>query len=333
MSSAEFADLLGAANLIPGPTSTELALHVGHRRAGPVGFVVTAVAWILPAVIVSLLLAVAYVSVGALPESAVILASVAPVVVAIVAQAAVILGRAIVKHALAAVIAAAATLASVAGVSEVAILAAGAIVGLARQRLVPTVAGVGVLGGPLGLAALAVAGAPSVGGLFLAFLKIGALLFGSGYVLVAFLRSDLVLGAGWLTERQLLDAVAVGQLTPGPVSSTATFVGYLLAGIPGAIAATLGIFLPGALFVAISIRLLPRIRASRTARAALDGINAAALGLLVAVTVGLARGALLDPVAIGIAVVAVGVLVTTRVSPGWLVLAGAGIGILRALAG
>jgi chromate transporter len=353
LSGEEFADLLGASNLIPGPTSTELALHVGHRRAGRIGFLVTAAAWITPAVVVSLLLAVAYGSFGTLPESAVILATVSPVVVAIVAQAAVLLGRSIVRNPIAAIVGVVATTASLAGTSEVAILALGALAGLlsARIRMDEGLAGLGLVGLPAGIGGAAAtaagglatgvglttgvlsAAAPPLGAVLLTFLKIGALLFGSGYVLVAFLRSDLVVDAGWITERQLLDAVAVGQLTPGPVSSTATFVGYLVAGLPGALVATLGIFLPGALLVAMSIPILPRLRTSRTARAALDGVNAAALGLLVAVTLGLARGALVDPVSIGLAVAAGAALLWGRISSGWLVLAGAAVGGLRALAG
>jgi chromate transporter len=343
LSGEEFADLLGASNLIPGPTSTELALHVGYRRAGRVGFLVTAIAWITPAVVVSLLLAIAYVSAGTLPETALILATVAPVVVAIVAHAAVLLGRAIIRGPRSALIAFVATAASLAGVSEVAILGVAALVGLLSGRLAVRngLAGIGLIGGPSaigGLAASVVGGlgaaaAPSLGAVLLAFLKIGALLFGSGYVLVAFLRSDLVLGAGWITERQLLDAVAVGQLTPGPVSSTATFVGYLVAGIPGALVATLGIFLPGALLAAITIPMLPRLRASTTTRLALDGVNAAALGLLVAVTAGLTHGAFVDPVSVAIGLLAGVALLVTRISPGVLVLGAAGVGVVRALLG
>jgi chromate transporter len=336
LTDAEFADLLGASNLIPGPTSTELALHVGHRRAGWAGFAAVAVTWIVPAVVISTALAVAYIAVGSLPETAVILASIAPVVVAIVGQAAIVLGRAIVRGALSATIAAGAVIASLAGASEIAILATGAVVGLVvgrslhRGSLFGAAALIGLPGASLGAAATVL---PSVAAIFLAFFKVGALLFGSGYVLVAFLRSDLVVGAGWITEQQLLDAVAVGQITPGPVSSTATFVGYLLAGAPGAIAATLGIFLPGALLVALSIPILPRLAASETARHALDGVNAAALGLLVAVTAGLAGGALVDVTSIAIAIGAALVLLASRTSPGWLVLAAAGVGLVRALAG
>jgi chromate transporter len=334
MTDAEFADLLGASNLIPGPTSTELALHVGHRRAGWPGFVVVAVAWILPAVVVSLALAIAYVSAGTLPQTAVILASVAPVVVAIVAHAAIVLGRTVLRTPVAVLTAIAAAAASLAGASEGVILALGAALGLVggRHRDWPALlAGVGATGLPTVVAGVAAGVLPSVGAVFLAFAKIGALLFGSGYVLIAFLRSDLVAGMGWITEQQLFDAVAVGQVTPGPVSSTATFIGYLVAGVPGAIAATLGIFLPGALLVAISIPILPRIATSRTARVALDGVNAAALGLLLAVTVGLGHAALVDPVSVAVAVLAGGVLLAARVSPAVLVLAAAGIGIVRAL--
>jgi chromate transporter len=298
-------------------------------------------AWILPAVVVSLALGVMYVTAGSIPESAVILASVAPIVVAIVAHAAVLLGRSIVNGWVAVAIALAATVSSLAGVTEIAILGAGAIVGLTtvgglrrgHGSPVEALATPAAIELPAALAGAVAAGVASVGGVFLAFLKIGALLFGSGYVLVAFLRSDLVLGAGWITERQLLDAVAIGQVTPGPVSSTATFLGYLVAGVPGAVAATLGIFLPGALFVAASIPILPRLANSPIARAALDGVNAAALGLLVAVTAGLARGALVDGVSVGLAAVAAILLLVWRVAPGWLVLGAAAIGVVRALAG
>jgi chromate transporter len=177
--------------------------------------------------------------------------------------------------------------------------------------------------------------APAVGlwPLFLVFLKVGALLFGSGYVLLAFLRADLVERRGWLTEQQLLDAVAVGQVTPGPVFSTATFVGYLLAGPEGAAVATVGIFLPAFFFVAISGPLIPRLRRSPTAGAFLDGVNVAALALMAVVTAQLGRAALVDLPTLALACASAFLLLRYRLNPTWLVLGGGLAGVLLSLAG
>ena len=172
---------------------------------------------------------------------------------------------------------------------------------------------------------------PPLWPLLLVFLKIGSVLFGSGYVLIAFLRADLVERLGWLTERQLLDAVAVGQVTPGPVFTTATFIGYLLGGGSGAAVATVGIFLPAFVFVALSGALVPRIRRSPIAGAALDGVNVASLALIALVTVQLGRAALVDPLTIGLTVVSAAILIGVRVNAIWLVIAGAVIGILATL--
>jgi chromate transporter len=169
--------------------------------------------------------------------------------------------------------------------------------------------------------------------LFLFFLKVGSVLFGSGYVLLAFLRADLVQRWGWLTEAQLLDAVAVGQVTPGPVFTTATFIGYVLGGLPGAGVATLGIFLPAFAFVAASGPLVPRLRRSATAGAFLDGVNAASLALMAVVTWELGRAALVDPMTVALAVVSGAVLIRFQVNSAWLVLAGGLIGLLRSAPG
>jgi chromate transporter len=174
-------------------------------------------------------------------------------------------------------------------------------------------------------------GAATPLGLFGVFLKIGSVLFGSGYVLLAFLRSELVERLGWLTEQQLLDAVAVGQVTPGPLFTTATFVGYVTAGGAGALAATLGIFLPSFLFVAVSGWLLPRVRASAGARAALDGVAVASLALMAYVTAELAGAALTDPLTVGIALASAILLVRYRISAAWLVLAGMLVGAVASL--
>jgi len=183
-----------------------------------------------------------------------------------------------------------------------------------------------------GSASIAAAVAPfGLWPLFWTFAKIGAVLFGSGYVLLAFLRADLVERLGWLTERQLLDAVAVGQVTPGPLFTTATFIGYLLGGTPGAIVATVGIFLPAFIFVALSGPLVPRLRRSPTAGAVLDGVNVASLALMAVVTWQLGRAALVGPLAIALTVLSAVLLLRSRVNSAWLVLGGALVGVIATM--
>lgn len=327
-------DLIGAANLIPGPTSTELAIHIGHERAGWPGLVVAGACFILPAVAIVLAIAWAYVRFGALPAVGGILYGVKPVIIAVVVQALWGLGRAAVKSVALGAVGVAALAASLAGVDELIVLAAAGIaVAIGRagvRRTAPPAASwlpVPVLGAATtaaaGAATTAAVAAVALWPLFWVFLKIGSVLFGSGYVLLAFLRSDLVERLHWLTGSQLLDAVAVGQVTPGPVFTTATFIGYLLAGGAGAAVATLGIFLPAFAFVAISGPLVPRIRRSRIAGAVLDGVNVASLALMAAVALQLGRAAVVDiPTAVLAAVAAV-VLLRYRLNSAWLVLGGA----------
>ena len=269
---------------------------------------------------------------GALPAIAGILSGVKPVVIAVVAHAILQLGRGVLTSRTSLLVGAACVTAALLGMHELAILAsAGALSWLidSTRRASGDADG----GGSRALAFPVLAGAAgvslsfSLGALFLVFLKIGSVLFGSGYVLLAFLRNDLVVRLGWLTERQLLDAVAVGQVTPGPVFTTATFVGYLLGGAPGAVVATVGIFLPAFVFVAASGPLVPRVRRSPAARAVLDGVNVASLALMLVVTMQLGREALAGPIGIGIAVVSAVALVRFRVSAAWLLLAGAAIGL------
>jgi chromate transporter len=332
LSREAFLDLLSAANLIPGPNSTELAIHIGFVRAGWPGLVVAGACFILPAALIVAALAWGYVRYGALPAITGILAGVKPVVIAVVLQAIVQLGRGVVASRRSVAVGTACVIAAIFGVHELAILAgAGAATWLAVMARRAS----DVRGGtspraivfPL-LAGAAAASVPfSLGGLFLVFLKIGSVLFGSGYVLLAFLRNDFVERLGWLTERQLLDAVAVGQLTPGPVFTTATFVGYLLGGAPGAAVATVGIFLPAFVFVAASGPLVPRLRRSPAARAVLDGVNVASLALMLVVTIQLGREALAGPVGIAIALASAVALIRYRVSAAWLLLAGAAVGI------
>ncbi len=333
VSDERFLDLLGMTNLIPGPNSTEMAIHLGYVRAGWPGLLLGGVCFIVPAAVIVLALAGLYVRYGTTPAVTWVLYGVLPVIIAIVAQAMWALGRTAVRDSLLALIGLAVLGLSLAGVNELALLFGGGLlvvlVRLARRRAVGVAAAAAALGIPgaaLGQAAAA-AGAATLGTLFLTFLKIGAVLYGSGYVLLAFLRNDLVHRLGWLTDRQLLDAIAVGQVTPGPVFTTATFIGYVLAGGPGALLATVAIFLPSFVFVALSHPLLPRIRGSRGAGAFLDGVNVAALGLMAAVTLQLARSALVDGFTAVLAVLAGALLILRRVNSAWLIAAGAGAGV------
>jgi len=333
----EFLDLVGATNLIPGPNSTELAIHVGYRRAGWAGLLVAGMCFIVPAMAIVLALAWAYVRYGRLPAAAGLLYGVKPVVIAVVVQALASLGRAAVKSRALGVAAVAAVAATAAGVHELVVLCGvglgNALGGWASGRgagrpspwcLVPLGSALTVTGASAGTAF-------ALGPLFLFFLKVGSVLFGSGYVLLAFLRADLVTRWGWLTEGQLLDAVAVGQVTPGPLFTTATFIGYLLGSFPGGLVATLGIFLPAFVFVAASGPLIPRLRRSPVAGAVLDGVNVASLALMAVVTWQLGRAALVDGSTVALALISALLLIRFRVKSTWLVLGGAALGLLTRL--
>jgi chromate transporter len=327
----EFLDYLGATNLIPGPNSTELAIHIGRARAGWPGLLVAGACFILPASIIVGVIAWAYVRYGALPAAAGLLYGVKPVVIAVVLQALWRLARTAVKSRLLAALGIVATAAAALGVNELLILLfAGALMAIVREadRARRPASMLTMVTGTAGVGAATSAAPFGLWPLFGVFLKIGAVLFGSGYVLLAFLRADLVERLHWLTEPQLLDAVAVGQLTPGPVFTTATFIGYVLGGAPGAATATVGIFLPAFVFVALSGLLLPRLRRSPIARAVLDGVNVASLALMVVVTWELSRAALIDPLSIGLAAASAILLIRFRASSAWLVLGGAAIGVL-----
>jgi len=331
----EFLDLLGATNLIPGPNSTEMAIHIGFRRAGWPGLIVGGVSFIMPAMLIVMGLAWSYVRYGATPEAGWLLYGIKPVVIAIILQALWNLGKRAVKTPLLAGVGLAVLVLSFAGVNELALLLAGGLV-------VTAVANYGRLGRnppgawlPLSIAGLQAFAAPvltaspfSLTALFLILLKIGSVLYGSGYVLLAFLHADLVERLGWLTDRQLLDAIAVGQLTPGPVFTTATFIGYVLGGVRGAILATVGIFLPSFVLVAASNPLIPRIRSSPWVGGLLDGVNVASLGLMGAVTWQLGRACLIDPITIGIALASLGLLVRFKLNSTWLIALGAVAGLL-----
>jgi chromate transporter len=331
MGDQEFLDLNGATNLIPGPNSTELAIHIGRERAGWWGLLVAGACFIVPATLIVLAFAVAYGVYGGTPAGRSLLYGVTPVVIAIVAQALWGLLKTAVKGPLTASVGAVSLLLYLfAGVPEIPLLFGAALIVFAVQnarRGWGEAASVAPLGIPLGF--LAAVLAPAVGGvlsIFWSFLKIGSVLFGSGYVLLAFLRSEFV-GPGMLTGQQIVDAVAVGQVTPGPVFTTATFIGYLLGGIPGALAATIGIFLPAFVFVAVTGPFVPLLRSSPIFSSLLDGVNVASLALMAGVTLRLARETVVDPLALLIAVGALVLLLRFRTNSAWLVIAGGAIGL------
>jgi chromate transporter len=352
-----FLDLLGTANLIPGPNSTELAIHIGYDRRGVAGLSVAGACFILPAAALTAAVGWAYVRYGTLPRVGWLLYGIKPAILAVVARA--IWGlapRAAHSRPLRA-LGATAFAGVLLGAHEVAVLLGAGIASIiwdwARRPRARGGAffGTAPLLGPGSLLAAragSAAGGPAAGavvvasasvaaftlpGLFGVFLKAGALLFGSGYVLLAFLRADLVDRLHWLTGAQLIDAIAVGQVTPGPVFTMATFVGYVLAGPAGAAVATAGIFLPAFVYIAASGPLVPRLRASPAAAAFLDGVNVAALALMAAVTVQLARAAFVDVPTIALGLAGAVILLRFRTNATWLVLAGAAAGGLIHLTG
>lgn len=329
----EFADLMAATNLIPGPNSTEMAVHVGRRVAGWRGLLTAGICFILPSAVIVSVFAVMYSRYGRTPDARALLAGVAPVIIAIILQASWSLARSSLRRPALWVVAGASALLALAGVNELLILGAGAfavVVSRSALRHVAAAAAFGASGAALLGAATPATAPAALTTLTLFFLKVGSILFGSGYVLIAFLRADLVDRWHWLTDQQLLDAIAVGQFTPGPLSTTATFIGYLLGGWPGAVSCTIAIFLPGFVLVALTQPLILKLRASRMASALLDGVVAASLGLMAAVAVTLGRTSLAGPLQLAIAGAALLALVRWRVNSAWLVLGGAIVGWLIA---
>jgi chromate transporter len=341
----QFLDLLSAANLIPGPNSTEMAIHIGYERRGWAGLLVAGICFILPAMLLVMALAGAYVRFGTLPALAGVLYGVKPVIVAVVTQALWSLGKSALQTWPLRLVAGAALVLALLGTNELLLLVAAGVVTSAQRwptlphkavppallGLVGAVAALALLPALLGLGpggAVGTRAAPPLGllPLGLAFVKIGSVLYGSGYVLLAFLDADLVQRFHWLTQGQLLDAVVVGQVTPGPVFTTATFVGYVLLGWRGALVATVGIFLPAFLFVALSTKLVAQLRQSPLAGAFLDGLNAASWALMAAVSLTLARTALLDAPTVLLAAAAAFLLLRYRVNSAWLVLGGGALG-------
>ena len=335
----EFLDLVAATNLIPGPNSTEMAIHLGYRHGGIPGLLVAGVSFIFPAALIVGFIAWGYARYGEAPQVGWLMYGIGPVVIAIVAQAIVKLSLSAVRGAALGLTGGAVLALSILGVNELLLLAAGAVIGLALA--------IGPRSGAAALAGFAAAVATSVSQvaaqvaaaatpdlpftltrLTLFFAKVGSVLFGSGYVLLAFLRADLVERWGWLTDQQLIDAITVGQVTPGPVFTTATFIGYLLGGWSGAALATAAIFTPGFVFVALSQPLIPKLRASRSLSGVLDGVVVASLGLMGAVAWTLARTAVVDLPTATIAAAAAGLLLWKQPNSTWLILAGAATGWL-----
>jgi chromate transporter len=329
-----FLDLLGAANLIPGPSSTELAVYIGYERAGWRGLLVAGACFIVPAALMVGIIAWVYVRLGTLPQLEGLLYGVKPVVVGVVVQAIWSLApKAVKKSGFLAALGLAACVASALGVDPLVVLVASGLASAIAYRVSEASwkSDSALVLGPLAAGAAGAAGVAPVSLVILGltFLKIGALVFGSGYVLLAFLRSELVNRLHWLSDAQLLDAVAVGQITPGPVFTTATFVGYILAGAWGALVATVAIFLPGFAIVAITRPLIARIRGTAMA-AFLDGVNVASLSLMGVVAMQLARAAVIDVPTVIIALVGAVLLLRWRVNSTWLVAGAALVGaVLR----
>ena len=338
MTDSEFLDLLAATNLIPGPNSTEMALHIGHKRAGVPGLLVAGACFIIPACLIVMLIAWGYERYGSTPQVTWLTYGISPIIIAIILQAVWKLAQGVTGGLTSTVIGVTVTGLAIGGVNELVLLAGGGITALAgRVARRYTVAGL--------LTVLAALTATTVSAAVLAttttvpvtltrltlfFLKVGSILFGSGYVLLAFLRADLTERWAWLTEQQLIDAVTVGQITPGPVFTTATFIGFLLGGWLGAVLATLAIFTPGFIFVAVTHPWIERLRGSSVASGLVDGVVAASLGLMVAVTWHLGRVAIVDGPTAVLLIGSGAALAVWRPQSTWLIVVGAVAGwVLR----
>lgn len=336
-----FLDLLGATNLIPGPNSTEMAIHIGYVRAGWRGLIVAGACFIVPAVLITLLFAHLYVIYGSTPQLGSFVTGIRAAIIAVIAGAVFRLGKPVLKNRLMLILGVLVTILNLFGFDEILLLLAAGAVGLIwnyRHQLKQGVSSLFGLTALLSASVLAstvggnvaIAGA-TLTGLGLFFLKIGSILYGSGYVLVAFLQGGLVDTRHWLTQAQLLDAIAVGQFTPGPVLSTATFVGYVTLGFPGAAVATTGIFLPSFIFVLMSSPFIPKLRRSPLASAFLDGVNAASLGLMLAVTIVLAGSTLVSISSWMIFLLAMGAVIVWNLNAAGIVVGSAALGWLFSL--
>jgi len=341
-----FLDLLGATNLIPGPNSTEMVIHIGYIYAGWLGLIVSGISFILPAVLITGVFAFIYVSYGSVPEFSPLLYGIKPVVLAIILNAVFGLSKKALKNKQLLIIAVLVALVNYFGkVNEVITLLLGGILGMIwlhniainsnkQTNLLITALTLGTT-----LPKVALTPTVSIWQLGLFFLKVGSVLFGGGYLLIAFLQGELVDQYHWLTQQQLLDAIAIGQFTPGPILSTATFIGYIISGLPGAIVATVGIFLPSFLFVVLLNPVIPWLRKSPWTRSFLDAVNASAVALMIVTTLqiavktlGLERFPLLDLFSIFMFLIAAVLIIRFRINAQWLVLGGGlisiGLGLL-----
>lgn len=333
----KFLDLLGATNLIPGPNSTELAIHLGYERGGWLGLILAGTCFIIPAMLIVLAFAMAYVQYGSLPEVSNILYGIKPVIIAVVVQALIRLGQSAVKNKTLGFIGISVIMLSFLGMNEILLLVIAGVsmmlinnVMNLRSKKVLSIAPALL---PFGAFApkLIVEKGLTIAGVFLTFLKIGSVLYGSGYVLLAFLEADFVERLDILTSRQILDAVAVGQFTPGPVFTTATFIGYLIQGIPGAILATIGIFLPAFVLVGLLNPIVPKLRKSKLVASILDGVNVASWGLMAVVSWKLGVSAVVDIPTALLASAALVIVFKFRINSVWLVMSGGVIGLLLSL--
>ncbi|RFC55529.1 chromate efflux transporter [Brumimicrobium aurantiacum] len=328
ISQQHFLDMIGATNLIPGPNSTEMTMHCGHERAGWKGLIVAGTCFVFPAVMITMLIAWLYQDYGQLPSVEPFIYGIKPAVIAIILGAVYRLGKKALKSIWLGVLGALTLVVCLMGVHEILALFACGLLGLIWHFIQNSKNNLKSVAPLLLLQTAASAGTLKV---LLTFLKVGALLYGSGYVLFAYLDAELV-ATGLLTRQELIDAVAVGQITPGPVLSTATFIGWQLGGFWGAIAATIGIFLPSFIFVAILNPLIPKMRKSKTISAFLDAVNIAAVGVIVAVCVEMGAETLVDWRTILIAVASmITVFVFKKVNSAFIVIGGAGLGFLLTL--
>lgn len=324
-----FLDLIGATNLIPGPNSTEMTMHCGYERAGRAGLFVAGMAFICPAVVITAFLAYLYVEYGQLPQVEIFIYGIKPAVLAIIASAIIKLGKKAVKGIELVIIGILVLVVSLLGVNEIVALLAAGVLGMlyfylksktlsSLNSMSPLLLFIGIDTAIVKVSTLK---------LFLIFLKVGAILYGSGYVLFAYLDAELVT-SGLLTRAELIDAIAIGQFTPGPVLSTSTFIGYQLSGFTGALVATTGIFLPSFLFVLILNPFVPKMQKSKILRYFLDSVNIAAVAVMLSVLVVMTKDTLVEWQSISIALCAAYLTFKTKISTIWTILIGAILGFL-----
>ncbi|MBT1705893.1 chromate efflux transporter [Chryseosolibacter indicus] len=328
ISSEHFLDLVGATNLIPGPNSTEMTMHCGHERAGWKGLVVGGICFILPAVVITGVIAWTYQEFGTLPDVQRFIYGIKPAIIAVIISTMISLGRKALKSVTLGILGVLAAILTLIGVNEIYVLFGGGVIGILiyylrdRETLRSIIPGV-----------LVSAAAQDISSwkIFLTFLKIGSILYGSGYVLFAFLDAELV-SRGLLSKQELIDAIAVGQFTPGPVFSSATFIGWQIGGIYGAIAATIGIFLPAFIFVAFSNPIIPKLRKSPVMSAFLDAVNIVSLAIILAVVVEMGRETLVNWRMIVIAILSLGVTIYfRRINTALIVIGGAALGYILSM--